>query len=466
MARTKRKENPVVSVPVQKISKQRVYRACGYVRLSMENSGRAGGGTIENQKELVRAYIEVQPDMEFVGLYCDNGKTGTDFFRPEFERMMEDIRKGIINCIVVKDLSRFGRNYKEAGNYIERIFPFLDVRFVAISDQFDTLNAAQKSDGYIIPLKNIINEAYSKDISMKVGSSYALMQRKGEFTGTWAAYGYQKCADNSHKIQPNAETAPIVQDIFRQRILGISYTQIARDLNRRGIASPARYHYLKGEAKTERYAHVKWNPKVVRDILLNEVYLGHMVQGRKRQSFCEGKKQQLQPQTKWTIVRNTHEPLIDEVTFEKVQKAAECDKASHLERYGKRPSTPNCLKGLVYCADCGHRMTRFKSAIEKGTKAVYSYVCRSHMLDPCSCPLKTIPESKLIEILWDLLKKQFALTDSMTKQMGDFQYLEQEMAHTFFSRIEIGTDHQIFVKLRYQNHDRYLVQSVEQAGTQ
>ncbi len=111
-------------------------------------------------------------------------------------------------------------------------------------------------------------------------------------------------------------------------------------------------------------------------------------------------------------------------------------------------------------------MTRFKSAIEKGTKAVYSYVCRSHMLDPCSCPLKTIPESKLIEILWDLLKKQFALTDSMTKQMGDFQYLEQEMAHTFFSRIEIGTDHQIFVKLRYQNHDRYLVQSVEQAGTQ
>lgn len=153
MARTKRKENPVVSVPVQKISKQRVYRACGYVRLSMENSGKAGGGTIENQKELVRAYIEVQPDMKFVGLYCDNGKTGTDFFRPEFERMMEDIRKGIINCIVVKDLSRFGRNYKEAGNYIERIFPFLDVRFVAISDQFDTLNAAQKSDGYIIPLK-------------------------------------------------------------------------------------------------------------------------------------------------------------------------------------------------------------------------------------------------------------------------------------------------------------------------
>jgi len=464
MARTKRKENPVSSVPVQEIPKQRIYRACGYIRLSVEDGGKAESSIIENQKELVRAYIKDQPDMVFVELYCDNGRTGTDFFRPEFARMMEDIKKGTINCIVVKDLSRFGRNYKEAGNYIERIFPFLDVRFVAISDQFDTLNATQKLDNYIIPLKNIMNEAYSKDISRKVGSSYALMQRRGEFTGTWAAYGYQKCVDNPHKIEPNAETAPIVQDIFRQRILGVSYTQIARDLNRRGIVSPAHYHYLKGEAKTAHYAHVKWNPKVVRDILLNEVYLGHMVQGRKRQSFCAGKKQQLQPQTEWIIVRNTHKPLIDEVTFQKVQKAAAHDKASYLEHYGKRPSTPNCLKGLVYCADCGRRMTRLKSVTEQGTKAVYSYVCRSHTLDPCSCPSKTMSESKLMEILCDLLRKQFALTDSIINPMGDFFYLEQEMAHAFLSRIEVGAEHQIFVQLRYRNDNKYLVESVEQAG--
>ena len=162
MARTKRKVNPVVPAPEQERSKQRIYRAGGYVRLSIEDSGRPGADTIENQKELVSGYIESRSDMEFAGLYCDNGWTGTDFSRPEFERMMQDVRTGKIDCIVVKDLSRFGRNYRETGNYLERIFPFLDVRFVAVSDQFDTLDAERSSDGYIVPLKNIINEAYSK----------------------------------------------------------------------------------------------------------------------------------------------------------------------------------------------------------------------------------------------------------------------------------------------------------------
>ena len=332
MARTKRKVNPVVPVPVQEVPGQRIYRAGGYVRLSMEDSGRPGADTIGNQKELVRGYIEGQPDMQFVGLYCDNGRTGTDFARPEFERMMQDVRTGVIDCIVVKDLSRFGRNYRETGNYLERIFPFLDVRFVAVSDQFDTLNAERSLDGYIIPLKNMINEAYSKDISKKVGSGYVIKQRRGEFTGTWAAYGYQKCADDPHKIEPNEETAPVVRDIFRQRISGMGYTQIARELNRQGIASPARYHYLKGDAKSERYASAKWSPKVVGDILLNEVYLGHMVQGRKRQSFGEGKKQQLLPRAEWTVVRNTHEPLIDEDTFRKVQESAKRSKAAYFCR--------------------------------------------------------------------------------------------------------------------------------------
>ncbi len=326
MGRTKRKVNPIISVLVQEVPRQRIYHAGGYIRLSMEDSKRQGSDTIKNQKELVRKYIETQPDMQFIGLYCDNGHTGTNFLRPEFERMIQDIRNKTIDCIVVKDLSRFGRNYKETGNYIERIFPFLDVRFVAISDQFDTLNTKQNSDGYLIPLKNIINEAYSKDISKKVGSGYAIKQCKGEFIGTWAAYGYQKCAENPHKIEPNEETAPVVQDIFKQRILGMSYAQIARTLNREGIASPARYHYLKGDAKFERYANVAWSSKVVRTILTNEIYLGHMVQGKKRQSFCEGKKQQLLPKTEWKIVRDTHKPLIDEATFRKVQEMGNCRK--------------------------------------------------------------------------------------------------------------------------------------------
>lgn len=425
MARTKRKVNPVVSECVQEAPKQRIYHAGGYVRLSMEDSGRPGADTIGNQKELVRGYIEGRPDMELAGMYCDNGRTGTDFSRPEFERMMQDIRTGKIDCIVVKDLSRFGRNYRETGNYLERIFPFLDVRFVAVSDQFDTLDAERGPDGYIIPLKNMINEAYSRDISKKIGSSYAAMRRNGEFTGTWAAYGYRKCADDPHRIEPDGETAPVVREIFRRRMQGMSYVQISRELNRQGIASPARYHYLKGDAKCGRYAHSGWSPKTVQNILVNEVYLGHMVQGRKRQSFSEGKKQQQLPQAEWTVVRNTHEPLVDRDTFQKVQEMAECSRVSYMERCGKRPATPNILKGLVYCADCGRRMTRFKSVTGNGTKAAYSYVCRSHILDPLSCPLKNMPESELTGILWDILKRQFALADSLSRQMEVWLCSEQ-----------------------------------------
>ncbi|MCM1202483.1 MAG: recombinase family protein [Bacteroides fragilis] len=262
----------------------------------------------------------------------DNGQTGTNFERPEFERLLQDIRSGKTDCIVVKDLSRFGRNYRETGNYLERVFPFLDVRFVAIADGFDTLTAEHGGDGCIIPLKNIINEVYSRDISGKIGSALAVKQRKGEFIGSWAAYGYRKCKDDRHRLEPDTETAPVVREIFRQRLSGISCMQIARKLNGQGIPSPSRYHYLKGDAKSERYANAVWKPPVIRRILSNEVYLGHMVQGRRRESFYEGKARQTLPASEWIIVRNTHEPVIDEETFRAVQKIAEDGKTAYRER--------------------------------------------------------------------------------------------------------------------------------------
>lgn len=157
MARTKRKVNPVLPLPVREATAQRIYRTGGYGRLSVEDSGKPGTDTLESQEELIRGYIESQPDMEFCGLYCDNGQTGTNFERPAFDRLLADIKAGKIDCIVVKDLSRFGRNYKETGNYLERIFPFMDVRFVAVCDSFDTLTAERNNDGFIMPLKNIIN---------------------------------------------------------------------------------------------------------------------------------------------------------------------------------------------------------------------------------------------------------------------------------------------------------------------
>lgn len=312
MARTKRKNNEYAPMP-------RIYRAGIYVRLSVEDGGRQGADTVKNQEALIRGYIDSQEDMQPAGVYCDNGRTGTSFARPEFARMMEDAAAGRIDCIVVKDLSRFGRNYLETGKYLERVFPVLGVRFVAVADQVDT-KAAQRDDGFLIPLKNIVNEMYSRDISKKAGSALEMRQRRGEFIGAWASYGYRKCAHDPHKIEPDEETAPVVQRMFQMRLDGMSARQIADSLNAQGIPSPSRCHYLRGEVACSRFAGIVWQAQTVRKILANPVYLGHMVQGKKRASFYEGKKQRALAPSEWTVVRHTHQPLVEEPVFWAVQQ--------------------------------------------------------------------------------------------------------------------------------------------------
>lgn len=200
MARTKRKTNPAIPAAEVPAQAQKQYRAAAYARLSVEDSGKPGADTIEGQKNLLLRFIENDPTLTLYGLFCDNGQTGTDFQRPEFEKLMEAVKRREVDCIVVKDLSRFGRNYKETGNYLERIFPFLGVRFIAVNDGFDTLTAQRGADGYLVPLKNLINEVYSKDISRKSGSALAAKQKNGDFIGAWAPYGYRKCPDNPHKL--------------------------------------------------------------------------------------------------------------------------------------------------------------------------------------------------------------------------------------------------------------------------
>lgn len=322
-ARKSRRKNLLRETDAAGASDRKIYRAGGYARLSVEDGGNREADTMKNQEEIILKYIEAQPDMKFMGMYCDNGQTGTNFARPRFERLLQEVREGKINCIVVKDLSRFGRNYLETGNYLERIFPFLGVRFVAITDGYDTAKEGGTDDTFTVPLKNIVNEAYSRDISKKIGSALKSKQQRGEFIGTWAAYGYKKCEENPRRIEPDPETAPVVREIFGQRLLGASYGQIAEELNRQEIPSPARYHYLKGDSKAQRSAGAVWKTSTIKNILSNELYLGHMVQGRRRSSFYEGKKQQRLPAEEWVIVRNTHAPLVTEKEFQKAQKLAE-----------------------------------------------------------------------------------------------------------------------------------------------
>lgn len=415
MARTKRKTNPVIPAMEAPAQAQKQYRAAAYVRLSVEDSGKPGADTIEGQKNLLLRFIEDDPTLTLYGLFCDNGRTGTDFQRPEFEKLMEEVRKGHIDCIVVKDLSRFGRNYKETGNYLERIFPFLGVRFIAVNDGFDTLTAQRGADGYLVPLKNLINEVYSKDISRKSGSALAAKQKNGDFIGAWAPYGYRKQPDNPHKLEPDEATAPVVRQIFRWRAGGMGITQIARRLNDSGVPSPSAYLYNTGVCKTEKYNGVSWYVQTVKNLLSRQVYIGHMVQGTKRQSFYENRGQYMKPREDWIVVENTHEPLIDRETFDKVQELAQRKNAEYFENLGRfrhLKTTENILKGLIYCSDCKHPLVRYKN-VSHEKKLWYTFICPTHANDIGSCPLKNIREDALFPMLLQAIQTQIALAFDM-----------------------------------------------------
>ena len=411
MARTKRKTNPLVQEVESSVPARKIYKTAAYVRLSVEDSGKPGADTIEGQKALLTSFIENKTDMELVALFCDNGRTGTDFDRPQFEKMMGEVRKGRVNCIVVKDLSRFGRNYKETGNYLERIFPFLGVRFIAVNDNFDTLTAERTQDGYIVPLKNLINEVYSKDISKKSASALHVKQQRGEFIGAWAPYGYSKNPDDKHHLVINEETAPTVRQIFKWRSEGISVVQIGRRLNDAGILSPSAYLYETGEVKTEKYKGVLWHTQIIKSILAHPVYIGHMVQGRKKQSFYEGKRQTYVDKENWIIVRYTHEPIIDEETFEKVRQIANHRKSEYHERLGKfshLEHTENILQGLVWCPNCQRPLVRYKN-VSHGKKLWYTFICPGHADDPARCSYVSVREDGLTEVLFTAIQSQIQI---------------------------------------------------------
>ena len=333
---------------------------------------------------------------------------------------MDDVRAGKIDCIVVKDLSRFGRNYKETGQYLEQIFPFLDVRFVAVNDNFDTLTAERSQDGYIVPLKNIINEAYSRDISRKISSALEIKRQKGEFIGSWAPYGYRKCVEDKHHLEPDPETAPILKDIFKWRLSGMGYMPIVRRLNELGIPCPSRLHYIRGEMKAERFANAIWHVPIVKIILRSKTYLGHTIQGQRKNDLSSGKKCRTVPEKDWAIAYNTHEPLIDEEIFYKVQEIGEARHKEHKERSGKFDdlgTTPNVLMGLVYCAECHCPMIRYKSVSERCGHRYYTYICRSHAENPRSCPKRNLHEKVLMEVLWACLQQEIKLAGDMAEQV-------------------------------------------------
>lgn len=418
MARKSKFRQPAVTLSPN----LRVYQVGAYVRLSVLDGHRENSDSIENQEALLRTYIENDPSLSLYCVYSDNGETGVNFERDDFERLLDDIRTGNVDCVIVKDLSRFGRNYIEAGEYLEKIFPFMGVRFIAVNDGYDSLDPSTY-DSLAINLKNLVNDVYARDISQKICPVLRGKQERGEFIGAWAAYGYLKDPEDKHRLMVDEETAPIVRDIFDWRLSGMSYQSIARELNSQGIPSPSRYRFEKGMVKDHRFANTMWKVAVMKSMLSSEVYLGHMVQGRKREALWEGQKQTALPKEQWIVVKNTHEPIIEQAVFDGVQKLGEQAARVYYEkqtRFAEVTNTENILKGLVYCGSCDTNLVRYKNVRENKHKEPkfhvwYNYICPVHTAEIDRCSFTSIPETELLEVVFSVIHSQLMTALDMEK---------------------------------------------------
>jgi DNA invertase Pin-like site-specific DNA recombinase len=295
----------------------KVFHAALYARLSFESDANRERGTMETQMALLRSYVESKDDIVAQKEYVDISKTGTNFERDGFEEMMRDISAGTIDCVIVKDLSRLGRNYVEVGSYIERVFPFLGVRFISVNEQYDS---ARDAVSLGMAMSNVYNEFCSRDLSQKIKSAYRAYWANGEYPSGFAAYGYEKDKEKPHKLVPNPETAPVVKKIFRMFLDGYSCAGIARILDEEGIPCPGVYGRRRSGKENEDFQEKRWHPSTVNRILGNEKYMGNCF-FHKRTSEQWGKKKRIDsPKSEWILAENTHEALVSGEVFARVQE--------------------------------------------------------------------------------------------------------------------------------------------------
>ena len=423
MARKSRKNIQQMKIDIKK----EIYKVGAYVRLSRLDSNKKDIDTIQNQKNIILDYIKDKEQFKLIDIYEDTNKTGTNFNRDNFERLLEDVRKGKINCIIVKDLSRFGRNYIECGNYLEKIFPFMNVRFIAINDFYDSLKE-DASQILLLHLKNIVNEVYAKDISKKITTALREKKKKGNFTGSFASYGYLKDPSDKNKIIINKETQNVVKEIFSLRLKGYSYNKIAIILNKKGILSPYAYLYSIGALKTEKFKSTKWNDNNIKAILKNEIYIGNMVQGRKKNEMF-GKQKHLDKE-KWIIVHNTHKPIISKEIFYKVQEINNNKKKIYLQNNSKKVNiidSENMFKSIIKCGKCEKRLVRKR---ERNNRA--NFMCRNYMIKECS--FAGIKEDVLKEIVLNEIKNQISLNLNLEKILcNNVKIIELERENLIFN---------------------------------
>lgn len=381
-------------------TQNKIWNTTLYLRLSRDDGDKEESNSITGQRELLRDYISQRPEFREYAVRVDDGFSGSTFDRPSFQKMIEDVKAGRTDCIIVKDLSRFGRNYLDAGEYIEKIFPFLGVRFIAVNDNYDSLGDKKASDDLIIPFKNLINEAYCRDISVKIRSQLEIKRKNGQFLGSFAAFGYLKDEQDKNKLVVDQYAADIVRDIFKWKLEGVSPQDIADALNKLGVLSPMEYKRSLGMKFTTSFktnAKAVWSAGTVIRILKNPIYTGVLVQGKETTPSYKVHKRITKDESEWTVIEDSHEAIISKIDFDSVQKVLKCD-----TRRSPGGKAVGLFSGMLFCGDCGASMVR--KTVPAGEKKYVYYVCSAHKQDK-SCSPHRMRDVALEEIVLDSVKQ-------------------------------------------------------------
>lgn len=444
MARTSKKNivAPVKSPPTPKTE----YSAALYARISVEDERKREADTIGNQIQLLRDFAGEDPDISVFDVYCDDDVSGTDFQRPEFSRMMNDIRDGKVNCVIVKDLSRLGRNHLESGEFIEMVFPYLNVRFISITDRFDSL---YKQADISVQIKNLLNERYAKDVSKKICSVMESMQKQGKYVGSKAPYGYLRDPMDKHHLVIDPEAAPIVRELFEMVAEGCTLHYAAVTMNDRGIPSPGRHNFNLGLVKSDKFKNSLWYQQTVRKILIDRTYLGWTIGGKYRSDFYSSgeKKSKAVPKEDWIITKGTHEPIVSEGLFDCVQKYFDDLKhtAGAATKYNCKSKQASIFKGHLRCGECGKAM--FLRAKKNNGKTTWWYYCTLHEnYNSSYCPKKAVKKEELESSVLRLIKVQMQLfTDAQAivaslnqREKNKSRYrIFQEQIRSVMARIDL-----------------------------
>lgn len=414
-----------------KIDNPEKYKAAFYLRLSKEDYKKGGkedddSQSIKNQRDLLENYAKEQGLMNYT-IYVDDGYTGTNSNRPDLQRMFEDIRRKKINLVITKDLSRLSRNHIDSGNFLESFFPKHRVRYIALTDNFDT-----ESDGYTCEMamfKFMFNDLYAKDISKKITSIKRYKQKQGLFIGGKAPYGYKKSKINKGVLEIDPETADNVRRIFELAKEGKSCRQIAVIFNEENIPTPAMHAKL-NPGKRGVFSG-KWSSERISDMLKNEVYIGSMVQGRVRTLSSKDIVYKA-PKEEWIVVKNTHEPIIDEETFEKVGLLVKSRNHTRCRTYDY------LLKGLIFCHECGYPLGVINRKLS-GNREVLYFICRTYQRftneKKCTCHC-----SSVADVTQKVIEQIRAVCDKFINDVDFNKLLEQINKRIKEEKVKQGRD--------------------------